>query len=318
MPRAGTFTPFQAESTMKIAFFVVMILSSVSLFADQQYSLYLVRHAEKDLSDHSNRDPALTACGHSRAKRLATLLQAIPLQAVYSSDYKRTQATAQPVATAKGLSVESYDPFKLKQLQSLLQQRKQSALVVGHSQTTSVLAGMLAQLELKKLSEDQYDRLYQVLMSGDKVISLNLLYQAFDCQPNKPLSILPLPQPNKGKAMNNHEKLNYVEFPARDLSASKRFFSSVFGWDFVDYGPDYAAFTGQGLDGGFFQSDQASHTDSGGALLVFYSSNIGQTLAKVQQHGGQINRPIFDFPGGCRFHFIDPSGNEFAVWSEQQ
>lgn len=162
-----------------------MILTSVSLFADQQYSIYLVRHAEKDLSDHSNRDPALTACGHSRAARLATQLQAIPFQRVYSSDYKRTQATAQPLATAKSLTIESYDPFKLKQLQDLLQQRKQTALVVGHSQTTSILAGMLAKVELKKLSEEQYDRLYQVVMSDDKTISLNLLYQAFQCQPDE-------------------------------------------------------------------------------------------------------------------------------------
>lgn len=125
-------------------------------------------------------------------------------------------------------------------------------------------------------------------------------------------------QASKVKAMNNHEKLNYVEFPACDLNASKQFFNAVFDWEFIDYGPGYTAFSGQGLDGGFFQSDQASHTDSGAALLVFYSNNIGQTLAKVHEHGGQINRQIFEFPGGCRFHFVEPSGNEFAVWSERQ
>ncbi|MCR9422701.1 MULTISPECIES: VOC family protein [unclassified Vibrio] len=116
--------------------------------------------------------------------------------------------------------------------------------------------------------------------------------------------------------MNQNEKLNYVEFAAKNLEATKSFFSSVFGWEFTDYGPEYTAFSNQGLDGGFFKADCCSQTASGGALLIFYSSNIEATLAKVQNSGGQIIRPIFDFPGGCRFHFIEPSGNEFAVWSE--
>ncbi len=116
--------------------------------------------------------------------------------------------------------------------------------------------------------------------------------------------------------MNKHETLNYVEFPAKDLVATKKFFSAVFGWTFVDYGPEYTAFSGVGLDGGFFQSELSSTTSAGGALLVFYSSDLDATLRKVERHGGIVNRPIFEFPGGCRFHFLEPSGNEFAVWSE--
>jgi uncharacterized protein len=118
--------------------------------------------------------------------------------------------------------------------------------------------------------------------------------------------------------MHQHGKLNYVEFPAKDLTATKAFFSAAFDWIFVDYGPDYAAFSDQGLDGGFFRSEQCSSTATGGALLVFYSADIKATLATVQQHGGVIIQPIFEFPGGCRFHFTEPSGNEFAVWSEGQ
>ncbi|EIV1855892.1 VOC family protein, partial [Vibrio vulnificus] len=72
----------------------------------------------------------------------------------------------------------------------------------------------------------------------------------------------------------------------------------------------------QGLDGGFFKADCCNQTNTGGALLVFYSSDIEGTLKKVAQSGGEITRPIFEFPGGCRFHFLEPSGNEFAVWSE--
>jgi len=116
--------------------------------------------------------------------------------------------------------------------------------------------------------------------------------------------------------MNLHEKINYVELPAKDLAATKAFFESVFGWSFVDYGPEYTAFENQGLDGGFFRSDLASSTEKGAALIVFYSNQLEATLAKVEKAGGSILRPIFSFPGGRRFHFTEPSGNEFAVWGE--
>jgi predicted enzyme related to lactoylglutathione lyase len=116
--------------------------------------------------------------------------------------------------------------------------------------------------------------------------------------------------------MNLHEKINYVELPAKDLAATKAFFESVFGWSFVDYGPEYTAFENQGLDGGFFKSDLASSTEKGAALIVFYSNQLEATLAKVEKAGGSILKPIYSFPGGRRFHFTEPSGNEFAVWGE--
>lgn len=118
--------------------------------------------------------------------------------------------------------------------------------------------------------------------------------------------------------MTKHEKLNYVEFPAENLPATKAFFEQVFSWTFVDSGAEYTAFSGQGLDGGFFKSSLCSTTAQGGALLVFYSDNLEETRDKITQAGGTILRPIFSFPGGCRFHFTEPSGNEFAVWSEEQ
>lgn len=116
--------------------------------------------------------------------------------------------------------------------------------------------------------------------------------------------------------MYQHEKINYVEFPAKDLQGTKTFFQSVFGWSFTDYGPEYTAFENQGLDGGFFQSDLASSTKNGAALIIFYSNQLEATLAKVEQVGGVILKPIYSFPGGRRFHFAEPSGNEFAVWGE--
>ncbi len=116
--------------------------------------------------------------------------------------------------------------------------------------------------------------------------------------------------------MNLHEKLNYVEYPAKNIAATKHFFETAFSWEFMDYGLDYAAFSNEGLDGGFFTSNHASTTQNGGALLVFYSSDLEATLSKVKQAGGVISKDIFDFPGGRRFQFLEPSGNEFAVWSD--
>jgi len=116
--------------------------------------------------------------------------------------------------------------------------------------------------------------------------------------------------------MNKHHKINYVEFPACHIQATKDFFTSVFGWSFEDFGPEYTAFSNQGLDGGFFKSEQKSSSDDGAALIVFYSSNLENTLKKIESAGGIISKPIFSFPGGRRFHFIEPSGNELAVWSD--
>lgn len=118
--------------------------------------------------------------------------------------------------------------------------------------------------------------------------------------------------------MNQHEKLNYIELPAKDIPATKAFFINAFAWEFEDYGPDYAAFSGQGLDGGFFRSDKCSTTKNGAALVIFYSNDLEATLSKVKNSGGQITENIFPFPGGRRFHFTEPSCNEFAVWSDSE
>lgn len=115
-----------------------------------------------------------------------------------------------------------------------------------------------------------------------------------------------------------HEKINYVEFPAVNLAATKQFFNQVFGWEFVDYGEEYTAFSNQGLDGGFFKSALASSTENGAALIVLYSHDLELTLSKVEKAGGSVVRPIFSFPGGRRFHFKEPSGNELAVWSDKE
>lgn len=119
-----------------------------------------------------------------------------------------------------------------------------------------------------------------------------------------------------GEVMSKHEKINYVEFPAKDIEATKIFFTEVFGWSFVDYGPEYTSFSNEGIDGGFYQSDLTSSTANGSALIVFYSEDLEHTRSKIDSEGGVILKPIFQFPGGRRFHFSDPNGNEFAVWSD--
>lgn len=116
--------------------------------------------------------------------------------------------------------------------------------------------------------------------------------------------------------MHEHEKINYIEFPAKDIDATKAFFSAVFGWSFVDYGPEYTAFSNAGLDGGFFKSELTVSTENGSALIVLYSKQLEKTLIKIENAGGSIIKPIFSFPGGRRFHFADPNGNEYAVWSD--
>lgn len=117
--------------------------------------------------------------------------------------------------------------------------------------------------------------------------------------------------------MSGHEKINYIELPAADLTVIKQFYSQVFGWVFADYGPDYVAFANSGLDGGFYRATLKSAPASGSALVVLYSKDLAGTMQKIVTAGGTIVKAIFTFPGGRRFHFTDPNGNELAVWSEQ-
>ena len=114
--------------------------------------------------------------------------------------------------------------------------------------------------------------------------------------------------------MRKTGKLDYIEMPATDskLDNVKAFYSAAFSWSFTDYGPTYSAFN-EGLDGGFDADASAATTKP---LPVLYSENLEETLEAVTNAGGAIIKPIFSFPGGRRFHFADPAGNELAVWGE--
>ncbi len=117
--------------------------------------------------------------------------------------------------------------------------------------------------------------------------------------------------------MNTDLEINYIELPTRDIPATKTFFSAVFGWNFKDFGPDYTANSGKNIGCGFYQSSLCSTTQSGAALPVIYTVRLDDILEKVKKAGGDIVKPVFSFPGGRRFHFLEPGGNEFAVWSDK-
>jgi len=113
--------------------------------------------------------------------------------------------------------------------------------------------------------------------------------------------------------------INYIELPLVDVAATKAFYGTVFGWTFTDWGPDYISFCGAGIDGGFnaATSPAADTTDQApsGVLVVLYATDLEQTLAAVSRAGATIVTPIYEFPGGRRFHFSDPNANQLAVWS---
>jgi uncharacterized protein len=111
---------------------------------------------------------------------------------------------------------------------------------------------------------------------------------------------------------DNH--INYVEFKANDLEKIKKFYTSSFEWIFTDYGPTYTAFSDSGLMGGFEKTDIEIVN---GVLVVLYHNNLELIKEKVIESGGKVSKDIFSFPGGHRFHFLDPDGNELAVWSDK-
>lgn len=113
--------------------------------------------------------------------------------------------------------------------------------------------------------------------------------------------------------MTNTTKINYIELPVTDMAASKAFYASAFGWSYVDYGPTYASFEGAGIDGGMDAASDRKPSKNG-ALVVLHTKDLEVAQAAVEVAGGKITVPIFAFPGGRRFHFTDPSGNELAVW----
>lgn len=110
-----------------------------------------------------------------------------------------------------------------------------------------------------------------------------------------------------------HHQIQYIEFLGKDFQTIKKFYEGSFGWHFVDYGPEYMAFSGECVEGGFALGEPKK----GSVLVILYSEHLEATKESVKKNGGKIVKDIFEFPGGKRFHFTDPEGNELAVWSDK-
>ena len=113
--------------------------------------------------------------------------------------------------------------------------------------------------------------------------------------------------------MTDHQ-IDNIEFNVSDIARSKAFYGAVFGWTFVDYGPTYTEFSDGRLKGGFTTGEAVR---PGGPLVILYADDLEAAQRRLEQNGATISRPAFDFPGGRRFHFLDPDGYELAVWSAQ-
>ena len=146
------------------------------------YTIYLVRHSEKEVSASMyGSDPPLTPCGKKRSESLSNFLKDVPIDIIYSTDYTRTKNTALPTAQLKGLNIQQYDGESLEDFSKVLLRRKQDALVVGHSNTTGVLAGLLTGQKIGEFDLDIYDRIYQVSLRKRRG-RLHILHTAFECQ----------------------------------------------------------------------------------------------------------------------------------------
>ena len=115
--------------------------------------------------------------------------------------------------------------------------------------------------------------------------------------------------------MSRHHQINYIELPAPDMAAMKAFYSEVFGWRYQDYGPQYAEIIGAGIEGGLDANAGARGPSDQGALVIFLSEDLEASLAAIVKAGGRVTVPVFEYPGGRRFHFSDPCGNELAIYA---
>ncbi|MEM7427494.1 MAG: VOC family protein [Pseudomonadota bacterium] len=108
--------------------------------------------------------------------------------------------------------------------------------------------------------------------------------------------------------------INYIEFAVADIARAKAFYGQAFGWTFTDYGPEYCEFTDGEMTGGFAAGGEIG---TGGPLVVLYGEDLDELQTAIQNAGGRICKPVFGFPGGRRFHFLDPDGYELAVWTRE-
>ncbi|MDJ0699374.1 MAG: VOC family protein [Woeseiaceae bacterium] len=114
----------------------------------------------------------------------------------------------------------------------------------------------------------------------------------------------------------SEKRIDYIEIPSTNPAETRAFFSALFDWHFEEWGPDYLSFNDGRLDGGIRRSEEPAPAN--GVLIVFYSEDLERDVERVVELGATISQEIFSFPGGRRFHFIDPVGNEYAIWSSDE
>ena len=174
--------PFNS-ATIKVLILtlIIQVLSSdVLAQSDDAFTIYLVRHSEKDHTSENTSDLPLSECGEQRSKALSHFLSEVELEAIYSTDFRRTINTAMPTADKKDIEITLYNEEDVKSFSNLLLENKQNALVVGHSNTTGVLAGLLVNEDIEDIDLDIYDHIYQVVVA-DKSRTLNLFHSSFKC-----------------------------------------------------------------------------------------------------------------------------------------
>lgn len=132
--------------------------------------------------------------------------------------------------------------------------------------------------------------------------------QTIDSAPQPPKPMRPTSLPNT---------VDYVETPSRDLPKTKAFFAALFGWQFTEYGPDYLDYSDGRTTGGFYRSEKVSSYEGGSTIAVIYTEHLEELRDHAKELGATITRDIFSFPGGRRFHFTEPGGSEFAIWSDK-
>lgn len=169
---------------MKVKYFLIVVFTIFGLQSaiygqqdEELFTIYLVRHSEKQISP---KNPPLSKCGKLRAESLNKFFENVNLKAIYSTDYIRTKSTAQPTATNKKKKIKLYNPRKLSDFAKLLIERKEEALVVGHSNTTGVLAGLLINQKIEAFDESIYNRIYQIVFYKNTG-RLHLLQSSFVC-----------------------------------------------------------------------------------------------------------------------------------------
>ena len=144
------------------------------------FTIYLIRHSEKDLLSENQLDPPLTICGKERSEYLSSFFEDINIKNVYSTNYLRTIKTAMPTALSKKVSIQYYNPNNLELFSERLLNLKQNSLVVGHSNTTPILAGLLIDKDMKPFDENIYNRIYKIIIEENNS-KLFVFETSFNC-----------------------------------------------------------------------------------------------------------------------------------------